>query len=208
MRAVLYSVNILSFFSRSRSDMAWMIFLFNQGGSLDCFTRLWRAGACILTTSINSLYHTARASLESVSVSSWCTLPNDVQIRSAKNAVLVKMFKRCKHLCMPFGFWFWQFDRSGAANRVTYGDCVETVILNAMCLWPCWWRMNKLRRLEAFAVSPLWSLDISWCVLYDCVKYFHYTRRVTSKQWLIMVTDVWNISSNDGTRVAGINVIN
>ena len=50
-----------------------------------------------------------------------------------------------------------------------------------MCLWPCWWRMNKLRRLEAFAVSPLWSLDISWCVLYDCVIYFHYTRRVTSK---------------------------
>ena len=32
--------------------------------------------------------------------------------------------------------------------------CVEIVILNAMCLWPCWWRMNKLRRLEAFAVSP------------------------------------------------------
>ena len=61
--------------------------------------------------------------------------------------------------------------------------CVEIVILNAMCLWPCWWRMNKLRRLGAFAVSPLWSLDISWCVLYDCVKYFHYTRRVTSKQY-------------------------
>ena len=59
--------------------------------------------------------------------------------------------------------------------------CVEIVILNAMCLWLCWWRMNKLRRLGAFAVSPLWSLDISWCVLYDCVKYFHYTRRVTSK---------------------------
>ena len=62
-----------------------------------------------------------------------------------------------------------------------HSHCVEIVILNAMCLWPCWWRMNKLRRLEAFAVSPLWSLDISWCVLYDCVKYFHYTRRVTSK---------------------------
>ena len=56
--------------------------------------------------------------------------------------------------------------------------CVEIVILNAMCLWPCWWHMNKLRRLEAFALSPL---DISWCVLYDCVKYFHDTRRVTSK---------------------------
>ena len=59
--------------------------------------------------------------------------------------------------------------------------CVEIVILNAMCLWPCWWSMNKLRRLGAFAVSPLWSLDISWCALYDCVKYFHYTRQVTSK---------------------------
>ena len=60
-----------------------------------------------------------------------------------------------------------------------------------MCLWPCWWRMNKLRRLEAFAVSPLWSLDISWGVLYDCVKYFHYTRRVTSKQavkWLSLIS--------------------
>ena len=110
----------LSLVEAPRSDMAWMIFLFNHGGSLDCFTRLWRTGACILTTSINSLYHTARASLESVS--SWCTLPNGVQIRSAKNAVLVKMFKRSKHLCMPFGFWFWQFDRYGAANRVTYGD--------------------------------------------------------------------------------------
>ena len=63
----------------------------------------------------------------------------------------------------------------------TVSLCVEIVILNVMCLWPCWWCMNKLRRLGAFAVSPLWSLDISWCVLYDCVKYFHYTRRVTSK---------------------------
>ena len=54
---------------------------------------------------------------------------------------------------------------------------------NTECHVPmlCWWRMNKLRRLGAFAVSPLWSLDISWCVLYDWVKYFHYTRRVTSK---------------------------
>ena len=40
--------------------MAWIIFLFSQGGSLECFTRLWRIGACLLTTSINSLYHTAR----------------------------------------------------------------------------------------------------------------------------------------------------
>ena len=60
-----------------------------------------------------------------------------------------------------------------------------------MCLWPCWWRRNKLRRLEVFAVSPLWSLDISWCVLYDCVKYFHYTRRVTSKHW-----GQWSQSNN------------
>ena len=61
---------------------------------------------------------------------------------------------------------------------------VEIVILNAMCLWLCQWHMNNLRRLnpQGFAISPLWSLDISWCVLYDCVKYFHYTRRETSKQ--------------------------
>ena len=42
--------------------------------------------------------------------------------------------------------------------------------------------MNKLTRLGAFAVSPLWSLDISWCLLYNCVKYFHYTQWATSKQ--------------------------
>ena len=59
-----------------------------------------------------------------------------------------------------------------------------------MCLWLCWWPMNKLRRLGAFAVSPLWSLDISWCVLYDCVKYFHYTRRVTSKQLVMSKVSV------------------
>ena len=50
--------------------------------------------------------------------------------------------------------------------------------------------MNKLRRLGAFAVSPLWSLDISWCVLYDCVKYFHYIRRVTSNQFVMSKVSV------------------
>ena len=48
LHAVLYSVNILPFFMRSRSDLAWIIFLFNQGGSLECFTRLWRIDACLL----------------------------------------------------------------------------------------------------------------------------------------------------------------
>ena len=95
----------LSFFSRSR-----IIFLFSQGGSLECFNRLWRIGACLLTTSINSLYHTAKVSLGSVC---WCTLSNGVQIRSAKNAFWSK-----GNVCMSFGFWFWQFDGSGAVDRV------------------------------------------------------------------------------------------
>ena len=104
LRAVLYSVNILSFFSRSRSDMAWMIFLFNQGGSLEYFTRLWRTGACLLTPSINSLYHTARASLGSVC---WCTLSNGLQIRSEKNAFWLKCLKDLKEICVcPLGSSF------------------------------------------------------------------------------------------------------
>ena len=37
----------------------------------------------------------------------------------SKECILVKMFKRSKgNLCMSSGFWFWQFDRSGAADRV------------------------------------------------------------------------------------------
>ena len=90
LRAALYSVNILSFFSRSRSDMAWMIFLFNQGGSLECFTRLWRTGASLLTASINNLYHTARASLGSMC---WCTPSKGLQIRPAKNEFWLKCLK-------------------------------------------------------------------------------------------------------------------
>ena len=36
-----------------------------------------------------------------------------------KECILAKMFKRSKgNMCMSFGFWFWQFDRSGAADRV------------------------------------------------------------------------------------------
>ena len=66
-----------------------------------------------LTTSINSLYHTAKASLGSMYI---------VKRRAdkiSKECILVKMFKRSKgNLCMSFGFWFWQFDRSGAADRV------------------------------------------------------------------------------------------
>ena len=100
----LYSVNFLSFFSRSRSDMAWMIFLFSEGGSLERFTRLRRIGACLLTTSVNSLYHTARASLGSVC---WCTLSNGVQIKSAKNAFWLKCLKDLKETCIcPLGYGF------------------------------------------------------------------------------------------------------
>ena len=37
----------------------------------------------------------------------------------SKECILAKMFKRSKgNMCMSFGFWFWQFDRSGAADRV------------------------------------------------------------------------------------------
>ena len=37
----------------------------------------------------------------------------------SKECILVQMFKRSKgNLCMSFGFWFWQFDRAGAADRV------------------------------------------------------------------------------------------
>ena len=37
----------------------------------------------------------------------------------SKECTLVKMFKRSKgNMCMSFGLWFWQFDRSGAADRV------------------------------------------------------------------------------------------
>ena len=37
----------------------------------------------------------------------------------SKECILVKMFKRSKgNMCISFGFWFWQFDRSGAADRV------------------------------------------------------------------------------------------
>ena len=36
-----------------------------------------------------------------------------------KECILVNMFKRSKgNMCMSFGFWFWQFDISGAADRV------------------------------------------------------------------------------------------
>ena len=101
---LLYSVNILSFFSRSRSNMAWMVFLFYKGDSWEYFTRLWRIGACLLTTSLNSLYHTARASLGSVC---WCTLSNGVQIRSAKNAFWLKCLKALKEMCVcPSGSGF------------------------------------------------------------------------------------------------------
>ena len=112
-----WTFNILSFFSRSRSDMAWMIFLFNQGGSLECFTRLWRIGACLLTTSLNSLYHTARASLGSVC---WCTLSNGVQINSAKDAFWLKCLKDLKETCVcPLG--------SGFGNLI---DLVQLIGLN------------------------------------------------------------------------------
>ena len=38
-----------------------------------------------------------------------------------EECILVQMFKRSEgNVCMSFGFWFWQFDRSGAADRV-YG---------------------------------------------------------------------------------------
>ena len=37
----------------------------------------------------------------------------------SKECILVKMFKRSKgNMCMSFVLWFWQFDRSGAADRV------------------------------------------------------------------------------------------
>ena len=97
-------MNSLSFFSRSRSDMGWKIFLFNQGGSMECFTRLWWIGACLLTTSINSLYHTARASLGSVCC---CTLSNGVQIKSAKNAFWLKCLKDLNEIYVcPLGSGF------------------------------------------------------------------------------------------------------
>ena len=35
-------------------------------------------------------------------------------------------------------------------------------MLNIMCLCPCWWRMNKLRRLSRLCLSPPWSLDICY----------------------------------------------
>ena len=37
----------------------------------------------------------------------------------SKECILVKMFKgSTENVCMSFGFWFRQFDRSGAANKV------------------------------------------------------------------------------------------
>ena len=37
----------------------------------------------------------------------------------SKECILVKRFKRSEgDLCMSFGFRIWQFDRSGAADRV------------------------------------------------------------------------------------------
>ena len=37
----------------------------------------------------------------------------------SKECTLIKMCKRSKgNMCMSFGFRFWQFDRSGAADRV------------------------------------------------------------------------------------------
>ena len=56
----------------------------------------------------------------------------------------------------------WQVYNFAPEQAFLITHCVEIVILNAMCLWPCWWRMNKLKRLGAFAIFPLWSLDISW----------------------------------------------
>ena len=37
----------------------------------------------------------------------------------SKERILVKMFKRSQgNVCISFGVWFWQLDRSGAADRV------------------------------------------------------------------------------------------
>ena len=48
----------------------------------------------------------------------------------SKGCILVKMFKRSKgNVCMSFGFWFWQFDRSGAADRVKSETSVVTTAL-------------------------------------------------------------------------------
>ena len=42
-----------------------------------------------------------------------------MQIRSAKNALWLKCLKDLKEVCVcPGVFWFWQFDKSGAADRV------------------------------------------------------------------------------------------
>ena len=58
----------------------------------------------------------------------------------SKECTLVKMFKRSKgNMCMSFGFWFWQFDRSGAADRVmvtntSVGDISNSYGTRVVCI--------------------------------------------------------------------------
>ena len=111
--AFLYCVLMLSFFSRSRSDMAWMMFLFNQGGSSQCFTRLWRIGACLLTTSMNSLYHTARAWLGSMC---WSTLSNGVHVHKRCQPRIFCLQKRRS------------LNVSAAVLRIFYRSGIESVL--------------------------------------------------------------------------------
>ena len=48
----------------------------------------------------------------------------------SKECTLVKMFKRSKgNMCMSFGLWFWQFDRSGAADRAMSETSVTATAL-------------------------------------------------------------------------------
>ena len=108
--------------------MAWMIFLFNQGGSLECFTCLWRIGTGLLTLFINSLYHTVRALLGSM-----CWLHCQT-IRSAFLCVYVQRERERERVCV----W-----------------CVCVCVYNFVCVYACVCRPNEFQVCSTLAYSHI-----------------------------------------------------
>ena len=89
-----FKKNILSLVDPNQTWPEWYSYLARV---TVCFICLYRIDTCLLTSFIDSLYHTVRALLRSMC---WCTLSNDIQIKSANVCVCVLWERERERVCV------------------------------------------------------------------------------------------------------------